>query len=107
MPADTALRYNFPRLLDAGVEIWEYPVVMHAKVTVTSDTVIAGTINYDAWALYRNLEIALMFEDVALADEFASGMIDLDVEISRPGEPSDGLAFTVRGWLWDRLVYFL
>jgi cardiolipin synthase len=68
-PADAALRHQYGRLLDAGVEIWEYPAVMHAKVTVADDTVIVGTVNYDAWALYRNLEVALLIEDVAVADD--------------------------------------
>ena len=42
------------------MEIWEYPAVMHAKVTISDDTLIVGTVNLDAWALYRNSEIMMI-----------------------------------------------
>ena len=107
VPADAALRHNFPRLLEAGVEIWEYPVVMHAKVTVADDAVIVGSLNYDAWALYRNLEAALLLEDATVADTAVAEMVDLDVAVSRPGEAPEGTIDRIAGWIWDKLVYFL
>ena len=107
VPADAALRHTFPRLLDAGVEIWEYPIVMHAKVMIADDAVIVGSLNYDAWALYRNLEAALLIEDSAVADTAVAEMVDLDVAISRPGEVPEGTIDRIAGWIWDKLVYFL
>lgn len=106
-PADAALRYEYGRMLDAGVEVWEYPAVMHAKVTVSDDTLIVGTLNLDAWALYRNLEISLIFEDPALADQARSEWIEPDIALSRPGEPPSGTGERFKSWFWDKLTYFL
>jgi cardiolipin synthase len=106
-PADAALKHQYDRMLDAGVEIWEYPDTMHAKVTVADNRVIIGTINYDAWALYRNLEIALLFDDPAVAQTTVDTFIEVDILNSRPGERPEGFQERVRGWFWDKLVYFL
>ncbi|MDQ3442778.1 MAG: phosphatidylserine/phosphatidylglycerophosphate/cardiolipin synthase family protein, partial [Chloroflexota bacterium] len=106
-PADAALKHQYGRLLEAGVEIWEYPVTMHAKVTIADDAMIVGTINYDAWALYRNLEIALLFEDAAVADRGVAELVEPDIARSQPGEVPDGLANRFRHWFWDKFVYFL
>ncbi len=106
-PADAALKYEYGRMLDAGVEIWEYPAIMHAKVTIADDTLVVGTVNYDAWALYRNLEIALIFEDAQLAEEARQVFVEPDIAVSRPGEPPDGIVKRVEGWIWDKLRYFL
>lgn len=107
-PADAALRHQYDRLLGAGVEIWEYPdAVMHAKVTVADDTLVVGTVNYDAWALYRNLEIALIFEDPALAEEARQAFIEPDIAKSNPGESPARFVDRVETWIWDKLVYFL
>jgi cardiolipin synthase A/B len=106
-PADAALRHQYGRLRDVGVEIWEYPAVMHAKVTVADDTVIVGTVNYDAWALYRNLEIALLIENAAVADDARASFIEPDIARSRPGEGLSGRRESIEGWIWDKLTYFL
>ncbi len=105
-PADAALKHQYGRLLDAGVEIWEYPVTMHAKVTIADDAMIVGTINYDAWALYRNLEIALLFEDAAVADMGVAQFVEPDIAKSQPNEAPDGLTARFRHWFWDKFVYF-
>ena len=34
--------------------------MVHAKVVVADDTVVFGTVNFDAWSLYRNYEIAML-----------------------------------------------
>jgi cardiolipin synthase len=106
-PADAALKHEYGRLLDAGVEIWEYPVTMHAKVTIADDAMIVGTINYDAWALYRNLEIALLFENATVANEGVAHFVEPDIERSEPGEAPDGRIERLKGWFWDKLTYFL
>jgi cardiolipin synthase len=106
-PADAALKHEYPRLLDAGVEIWENPAVMHAKVTVTDTTAIIGSINYDAWALYRNLEIALLFEDDAVADNVRATFVEPDIATSRPGTPATSRGEKIENWFWDKLTYFL
>ena len=106
-PADAALKHQYPRLLAAGVEIWEYPVTMHAKVTIADDAMIVGTINYDAWALYRNLEIALLFEDTTVADLGVSDFVEANIALSRPGEVPTGIGERMKYWFWDKFVYFL
>jgi cardiolipin synthase A/B len=106
-PADAALRHEYGRLLGAGVEIWEYPAVMHAKVTIADNTLVVGTVNYDAWALYRNLEIALIFEDGSLADEARADWIQPDIAASRPGEAPLETGEQFKSWIWDKLTYFL
>ncbi len=106
-PADAALKHEYGRLIDAGVEIWEYPVTMHAKVTIADEAMIVGTINYDAWALYRNLEIALLFEDQAVAEMGVAQFVEPDIARSQPGEVPGGLTDRFRHWFWDKFVYFL
>lgn len=80
---------------------------MHAKVTIADDAMIVGTINYDAWALYCNLEIALLFEDAAIADRGIAEFVEPDIAVSQPGELAGGLTERVRHWFWDKFVYFL
>ncbi|MGI9614587.1 MAG: phospholipase D-like domain-containing protein, partial [Acidimicrobiales bacterium] len=67
--AQRATTSFYPRLIDAGVEVLEYPgAVVHAKLVVADDTVHFGTLNLDAWSLYRDFEVALVAEDAATAD---------------------------------------
>lgn len=106
-PADAALRHEYGRLIGSGVEVWEYPAVMHAKVIIADDTFIVGTVNLDAWALYRNLEIALIFDDAQLADQARREWIEPDIARSRPGQPPDGTVDRFKSWFWDKLTYFL
>ncbi len=106
-PADAALKHQYGRLLDAGVEIWEYPVTMQAKVTIADDAMIVGTINYDAWALYRNLEVALLFEDAAIANRGVTEFVEPDIAVSRPAEVPNGLTDRLEHWFWDKFDYFL
>ena len=59
--ATAALKHRYADLLAAGVEVWELPgTVVHAKVVVADDVVSFGTVNLDAWALYRNSEIMMI-----------------------------------------------
>ena len=66
--ATAALKYHYGDLIHAGVQIWEYPgAVVHAKLVVADDTVVFGTVNFDAWSLYRNYEVAMMARSAAAA----------------------------------------
>ena len=61
--ATAALKHHYPELSEAGAEVWELPgTVVHAKVVVADDVVSFGTVNLDAWALYRNSEIMIIAE---------------------------------------------
>lgn len=107
MPAQYVFLSQYDRMLDAGVEILEVPGVMHAKVTVSDDTVIVGSINYDAWGLYRNLELALMIEDADVANAARAQLVEPVVDISSPGEPPDGWRENIPANFWWWLRYFL
>lgn len=106
-PAADALTHEYGRLYDAGVEVFEYETIIHAKVIVADDTVVIGTINLDAWALYRNNEVALMIDDAGVADEAERVLVDDALSRSVPARQAEGRWDRLRGWFWDKMVYFL
>jgi len=103
---DAGWRHHHDALVSAGVEIWDYPAVVHAKITVADDLVHFGTLNYDAWALYRNHEIAMVAESAELADRFRSEIFDADIAQSQPATSRSG-ADAVWNWVVSRVAYFL
>ena len=63
-----ASRSLYRRLVNKGVEIWEYqPQVLHAKLIVVDDIVFVGSSNLDPRSLRINFEIMLRIHDAALA----------------------------------------
>ena len=106
-PAQYALASQYERLLDAGVEIWEVPGFVHAKLTVSDNTVVIGSINYDAWALYRNLELALLIENEAVADDARAQLIEPTIAQGTQPDPPDGWQETVPARIWWWLRYYL
>ena len=106
--ATAALKYHYRQLLDAGAQIWEYPeAVVHAKIVVADDTVVFGTVNFDAWSLYRNYEIAMMARSAPAAKLLEERVFGPDIERSVPGTPPGGLSSRLQNWFWDKLAYFL
>jgi cardiolipin synthase len=106
-PADAALKYHYSSLIGAGVQIWEYPgAVVHAKLVVADDTVVFGTVNFDAWALYRNFEVAMMARSAATAALFEERVFGPDIAHSHPGKPPTGLINRLKDWFWNQLSYF-
>jgi cardiolipin synthase len=106
--ASAALRHHYRELIDAGVEIWELPgTVVHAKVVVADDTVSFGTVNLDAWALYRNSEIAIVARSAEASALLEQRLFEPDIARSERGEPPDGVRERLRSRLWDMLEYFL
>ena len=106
--ATAALKHRYPDMLEAGVEVWELPgTVVHAKVVVADDVVSFGTVNLDAWALYRNSEIMMIArsaEAVALIEE---RLFEPDIARSSPGEPLLGTHERFQGWFWNKLAPLL
>lgn len=92
--ASMAFRHRTAELLDAGVEIWHYPdAVVHAKLIVSDQSVQFGTLNLDAWALYRNFEFAVVTRDSDTSTRFVEGLVAPAVARSkRIEEPATGLA---------------
>ncbi len=63
----------YGRLLRAGMEVWEYkPTMMHAKLTIADDTVIAGSANLDIRSGRLNYELVAIVNDPHLAAEARS-----------------------------------
>ena len=85
-----AFKHHYDELLAAGVEIWEYPAVVHAKVIVSDDRALIGTLNLDAFALYRNPEMGLRFDDQVVADRFVSTLFEPDIAMSVAGSAASG-----------------
>lgn len=106
--AAAALRYRYAALADAGGEVWEVPgTVVHAKVVVADDTVSFGTVNLDAWALYRNSELMMLARSAEAAALFEERLFDPDVARSRPGVPPSGLRGRCESWACDKLRFYL
>jgi len=60
----------YGRLLRAGMEVWEYrPTMMHAKLTIADDTVIAGSANLDIRSGRLNYELVAIVNDPRVAAE--------------------------------------
>jgi phosphatidylserine/phosphatidylglycerophosphate/cardiolipin synthase-like enzyme len=101
----------YPRLLKAGVKIFEYqPCFLHLKMVLIDDWVSVGSCNFDHWNLRFNLEANLEAMDPALTlavatsftkDFAVSSEITLDAWKSRPLWRR--VQERVWGWL-DRLV---
>jgi cardiolipin synthase len=106
--AAAALKYHYSDLIHAGVQIWEYPgAVVHAKLVVADNTVVFGTVNFDAWSLYRNYEVAMMARGAAVANVFEERVFNPDIARSQPGKPPGGIISWAKGWFWNKLAYFL
>jgi len=63
-----AARGLYGRLLRAGVEVWEYaPSMMHSKLAIADDTLIAGSANLDIRSGRFNYELVAVVTDSRLA----------------------------------------
>jgi cardiolipin synthase len=72
-----AARGLYGRLLRAGVEVWEYlPTMMHAKLAIADDTVIAGSANLDIRSGSINYELVAVVTDPLLAARARSDFED-------------------------------
>ena len=106
--ASAALRHRYAELAEAGVEVWELPdTVVHAKVVVADDLVSFGTVNLDAWALYRNSEIMMIARSRELAELFEERMFEPDIARANRAEPPTGARERLECWLWDKLTFLL
>jgi cardiolipin synthase len=101
-----AFLHHYDGLLAAGVEIWEYPAVVHAKVIVSDDRALVGTLNLDAFALYRNPEMGLRFDDQVVADRFVSTLFEPDIAMSVPGRRASGRFRRIRNRVFSTGNYF-
>ena len=106
--ATAALKHWYPALIDAGAELWELPgTVVHAKVVVADDVVSFGTVNLDAWALYRNSEIVMIARSPEAAALLEERLFEPDIARSKRGKPPSGLHACFQSWFWNKLSSFL
>ena len=106
--ATAALKHHYADLIAAGAEIWELPgTVVHAKVVIADDVVSFGTVNLDAWALYRNSEIAMIARSPQAAALMRERLFEPDIARSQRGVPPSGRRERFESWLWDKLASFL
>jgi cardiolipin synthase len=106
--ATAVLRNRYADLAGAGVEIWECPgTVVHAKLIVSDDRVMFGTLNLDAWALYRNFEFALVAGGSDVVAQFEARVFEPDIARSEQGVAPAGSAARAVSALASRLAYFL
>ena len=105
--AYAAFQYHYDRLLAAGVAIWEYPALVHAKALVADDEVLVGTLNLDAWALYRNPEIALHIRDAGVAETFRRDLFEVDIGASQAGAAAVGRRARLRNAALERMAPLL
>ncbi len=76
-----AARGLYGRLLRAGAEVWEYtPTMMHAKLAIADDTVIAGSANLDIRSGKINYELVAVVTDPMLA---AKARADFEDDLKR------------------------
>ena len=106
--ATAALKHRYPDLLEAGVAVWELPdTVVHAKVVVADDVVSFGTVNLDAWALYRNSEIMMIARSAETAALIEERLFEPDIARSTAGERLTTPEQRRQSWLWNKLSKLL
>jgi cardiolipin synthase len=106
--ARAALRHRYADLLGAGVDVRELPgTVVHAKVVIADDVVSFGTVNLDAWALYRNAEIVLIARSAEASAAMRERLFEPDFARSAPGLAPSGRRERLECALWYRLAFVL
>jgi cardiolipin synthase len=88
-----AQRHHHTAMLEAGVEIWEHPQMVHSKAFVRDGIdVLVGTCNLEAWSLKRSYEIDLRARSADLAQQFSERFFGPGIEISKPGTAPESTA---------------
>jgi cardiolipin synthase A/B len=106
--ATAALKNSYRRLAEEGVEVWELPgTVVHAKVVVADDVVSFGTVNLDAWALYRNSEIMMIAESAELAELVEERLFEPDIARSKAGIAPSRTSERLKSWACEKVSFIL
>lgn len=102
-----AARGLYGRLLRAGIEVWEYlPTMLHAKLAIIDDTVIAGSANLDIRSGWINYELVAVVHDPAIS-ALARRNFDEDLKQS---ERVSLAQWSARPWIQkgkERISYWL
>jgi cardiolipin synthase len=106
--ASAALKHRYAELAGAGIELWEVPgTVVHAKVVVADDVVSFGTVNLDAWALYRNSEIMMIARSAEAASLVEERLFEPDIGRSVRGVPPATPRERRESRVWEKLSFLL
>jgi cardiolipin synthase len=96
-----AARSLYRRLLNKGLEIWEYqPQILHAKLIIIDDIVYVGSANLDQRSLRINFEITLRIRDAAFA---AAARTQFESDLSERARPVTRAAVQREHSWWQRL----
>jgi cardiolipin synthase len=102
-----AARGLYGRLLRAGVEVWEYtPSMMHSKLAISDDTVVAGSANLDIRSGRINYELVAIVSDAGLAAQARADFED-DLKQSVRVRIGDWQSRSLFQKLKERFSYFL
>ncbi len=106
--ATAALKHRYAELDAAAIEVWEVPnTVVHAKVVIADDSVSFGTLNHDAWALYRNSELLMIAKSPQAAELVRERLFEPDIARSKRGKAPSRTRERLTSWLSDKLTYYL
>lgn len=103
---DGSQKGEYKKLLNAGVEVREYPTMMHGKVMITDgEKVLVGTANLDKFSLKKNWELNMQFDDAKVAREFEQRIFANDRPLTTPGKaPGNSLRERAKAWLGDLVM---
>ena len=102
--AAAAQRHEYDRLLEAGVSIFEFRGMMHAKVLVRDGSrALVGTANLDAVSLRRNEELNVLIESRRVAAQFLHRLIEPGIRRSARVRPERGMLARARNALVNRV----
>ncbi len=97
----------YGRLLRAGMEVWEYePAVMHAKLAIADDAVIAGSANLDIRSGRINHELVAIVAEPTIATKAREDFED-DLRCSQRIFLKDWETRPLVQKLKERISYFL
>ena len=104
-----ALAYQYAELLEAGIQIYEYPGYNHGKVMVTDDRFVAlGSSNYDGLSFRHILEINANIDDKATAAKLLQRFIKPDISAAkRIGPEAASHTKTWRSWFFHQFSNYL
>jgi cardiolipin synthase len=98
-----AARNLYPRLLQAGVEIYEYqPQILHAKLICAGPVTYIGSANLDIRSLRLNYELVLRFHDPTIA----AGAADIFAQILQHSRRIEPAAWKQTQSFWQRWKYY-
>ncbi len=104
-----AARARYPKMLAAGVKLYEYPGFNHGKVMVTDGKFVTiGSSNLDAVALRHVYEMNLNVYDKKFAKDVMRRVFKKDISKSKEVKAGDITTVQkVMGRFWNMFAYFI